>query len=89
MSELLVKKVVIGSDHAGFGLKEILKKYLTSELKLEVLDHGSHDESRCDYPDFGAKVAHTVVQDAEYLGVVVCGSGIGISIAANKVATLD
>ncbi|KRX05040.1 Sugar-phosphate isomerase, RpiB/LacA/LacB family [Pseudocohnilembus persalinus] len=78
------KIIAIGSDHAGFNLKEILKKFLTEKLGYEVLDQGPADASRVDYPDFAQKVTKQVIEK-DIFGVVVCGSGIGISVAANKI----
>ncbi|MBU5669869.1 ribose 5-phosphate isomerase B [Peptoniphilus sp. MSJ-1] len=77
-------KIAIGSDHAGFYLKEDIKKYL-EEKNIEVIDMGPSDDSRVDYPDFGHAVGHKVIDDKLDFGIVICGSGIGISIAANKV----
>lgn len=77
-------KIAVGSDHAGFELKEHVKEYL-KEKDFEIIDCGTDGLESVDYPDYGKKVGETVARgDAEY-GVVVCGSGIGISIAANKV----
>jgi ribose 5-phosphate isomerase B len=74
-----------GSDHAGFRLKEALVKALRG-WGDEVLDLGTRDaEDSVDYPDYGAAVGRAVAADAGALGVLVCGTGIGISIAANKV----
>lgn len=76
--------IAIGSDHAGYELKEGLNKYLI-ELGYETLDLGTKDLSSVDYPDFGRKVGEKVVKDHLDFGIVICGTGIGISIAANKV----
>ncbi|MBC8194848.1 MAG: ribose 5-phosphate isomerase B [Acidimicrobiia bacterium] len=77
--------IAIGSDHAGFNLKQRLAADLT-DLGHEVLDLGAHSTDRVDYPDYGEAVGRAVsVGDAE-AGVCVCGSGIGIAMAANKVA---
>lgn len=77
-------KIAIGSDHAGYPLKEHVKRYL-EEKGHEVEDLGTHGTESVDYPDYGRAVGeHVAAKKAEY-GVVVCGSGIGISIAANKV----
>jgi ribose 5-phosphate isomerase B len=73
-----------GSDHAGFQLKQALVKFLR-ELGDEVIDVGTKNEESCDYPVFGAEVGKRVAADKGSLGLVVCGTGIGISIAANKV----
>ncbi|NLW42522.1 MAG: ribose 5-phosphate isomerase B [Tissierellia bacterium] len=77
-------KISIGSDHAGFELKEHLKKYL-QECGHEVIDEGTHSLDSVDYPDYGKAVGKRVANEEAKYGVVVCGSGIGISIAANKV----
>jgi len=72
----------LGSDHAGFPLKQILRKYLT-EQKYLLKDHGTYDAASVDYPDFGHAVAQAVLQDAQSLGIAMCGSGNGISMALN------
>ncbi len=74
-----------GSDHAGLALKLALVAKL-KELGDEVIDVGTHDEASVDYPDFGAEVGRRVAAEPGALGLVTCGSGIGIGIAANKVA---
>ena len=73
-----------GSDHAGLPLKRVLVAKL-AELGDEVIDLGTNSDASVDYPTFGADVGRHVVRDPGSLGLVVCGSGIGISIAANKV----
>jgi ribose 5-phosphate isomerase B len=73
-----------GSDHAGFKLKQVLVGAL-NELGDEVVDIGTHNEDSTDYPTWGAEVGRRVAGDPTALGLVVCGTGIGISIAANKV----
>jgi ribose 5-phosphate isomerase B len=78
-------KVALGSDHAGFALKTHLKTRLAG-WGHEVLDLGTGSAESVDYPDFGAAVGRAVVEGKAERGVCVCGSGIGISIAANKVA---
>ena len=80
----MVFKWVAGSDHAGLELKRALVAKL-QELGDEVLDIGTHDTASVDYPTFGAEVGKRVAADKTLRGLVVCGSGIGISIAANKV----
>ena len=75
--------IAVASDHAGFDLKEILKRDL-QEAGHEVLDLGTHSTASVDYPDFGKAVAEAVASGRADLGVVVCGTGIGISIAANR-----
>lgn len=76
--------ICVGSDHAGFTYKEAIKSFLVHQGYV-VVDVGTDNESSVDYPDFGVAAARLVsTGEAEY-GVIVCGSGIGISIAANKV----
>ncbi len=77
-------RIAIGSDHAGYQLKEQLAEHLR-EQGHEVEDLGTHSEESVDYPDFGAAVARAVVGGKADYGVCVCGTGIGIGIAANKV----
>lgn len=77
-------KIAIGSDHAGFEAKEKAKSELAA-LGVEVVDKGANNLESVDYPDFGAAVARAVASGEVERGVLVCGSGIGISIAANKV----
>jgi ribose 5-phosphate isomerase B len=77
-------KIGIGSDHGGYELKEELKKYML-EQGIEVVDYGTNDLTSVDYPDYGKIVAEAVVNKEVERGVVICGTGIGISIAANKV----
>lgn len=78
-------RIAIGSDHAGFDLKSLLFETLTS-WGHDVIDLGTHNATvSVDYPDFGAAVGRAVADHQVELGVAICGSGIGISIAANKV----
>lgn len=77
-------KVAIGSDHAGFNHKGLIIEYLQSK-GVEVLDQGTYTSEPCDYPDVAEKVAKKVVDKEVDFGIVICGTGIGISIAANKV----
>lgn len=77
-------KVCIGSDHAGYALKEIAKKWLL-DWGYEVEDAGAFSEASVDYPDFARKVATAVARGECSRGVLICGTGIGMSIAANKV----
>lgn len=77
-------KIAIGSDHAGLPLKMEIIKHLESK-NVEVKDFGTYTEGSCDYPDFAEKVAEEVVNKNFEYGILVCGTGIGISIAANKV----
>ncbi len=77
-------KIAIGSDHAGFDAKEKTKSELAA-LGVEVIDKGAYNLDSVDYPDFGAAVAQAVVSGEVERGVLVCGSGIGVSITANKI----
>ena len=77
-------KIVIGSDHAGFALKEKVKEKLISEGH-SVVDAGPDSAARVDYPVYGAKVGKLVADGTGDRGIAICGSGIGISIAANKI----
>lgn len=79
-----MKKVGIGSDHGGFQLKESIKEYL-EELNIEYEDYGTNNEESVDYPEYGKKVANGVMTGEVEKGIVICGTGIGISLAANKV----
>ncbi|MEK6973093.1 MAG: ribose 5-phosphate isomerase B [archaeon] len=79
-------KIYIASDHAGFKAKEELKKFLQtakSEFKLE--DLGTNSEESVDYPDYAKRVAQKVAKEKNSFGILICGTGIGMSIAANKV----
>ena len=77
-------KFYIGSDHAGFKTKESLQKFLEKK-GIQTLDLGTHDEESVDYPDYAEKVAKKVAKDKGSFGLLICGTGIGMSIAANKV----
>ncbi len=78
-----MKKVFIGSDHAGFPLKEKIKKAL--DKKVQFVDVGTSGTASVDYPIYAEKVAREVALHPDTLGVLTCGSGIGMSMAANKV----
>ncbi len=74
----------IGSDHGGYALKQEIMKHL-SERGIAYRDYGTYSEESCDYPDYGEAVGRAVASGECERGIVVCGTGIGISIAANKV----
>ncbi len=76
-------KVIIGSDHGGFELKEDLKAQL-ADLKIEVVDVGTNSETAVDYPDFGRAVADPVSSGKFDRGILICGTGIGMSMVANR-----
>lgn len=77
-------KVIIASDHAGFKLKEKIKKYLERK-KIEFEDFGTDSLQSVDYPDYAIKVAREVAKDKDSRGILICGTGAGMTIAANKV----
>jgi ribose 5-phosphate isomerase B len=76
-------RIAIGSDHAGFQLKEIMSAYLR-ELKHQVVDVGTHSTEPVDYPDFAEAIGKTLREGQADRGVLICGSGVGASVAANK-----
>jgi ribose 5-phosphate isomerase B len=78
-------RIVIGSDHAAYRLKEKIKNYL-SEKGIGVEDIGAENESSVDYPDYGIKVAASVSSGKFSRGILLCGTGIGMSIVANRFA---
>ena len=78
-----MKKVYLGADSAGYELKEILKEHLT-EGGYTVVDVGTDSTASCHYPIFAAAVARGVQENSDALGILVCGTGIGMSMAANK-----
>jgi ribose 5-phosphate isomerase B len=75
--------IVIGSDHAGFALKEIIKEFLAG-LNVSVSDIGAYSDQSVDYPDFAAKVAQKIASGDFSRGILICGTGIGMSMAANR-----
>lgn len=77
------KSIAIGSDHAGFRLKEAIKAYL-DDKGYKVKDFGCYSEDRADYPDFAHPVASAVENKELEMGILICGSGNGINMAANK-----
>ncbi len=77
-------KIGIGSDHGGFELKEYIKEYLDKE-GIQYIDYGTNSTESVDYPDYGKRVSEAVVAKEVDRAIVICGTGIGISIACNKV----
>lgn len=77
-------KIGIASDHQGYEQKEALKKYLTKE-EYEVVDFGPEEDAKTDYPQFAFELTEKVVNLELELGILICGTGIGMSIASNKV----
>jgi len=82
---VLIVRVAIGSDHAGFILKEEIKSHL-SKSGIEFEDFGTHSQKSCDYPLIAQTVAGAVANGQFRFGILVCGTGIGVSISANKVS---
>jgi len=78
-----LKKIFISSDHAGYELKEAIKKYLSNK-KITFQDLGPNNIDKVDYPDFAHKVAKKVKISTSNVGILICGSGIGMNIVANK-----
>ena len=77
------KKIILASDHAGFELKETIKRFLIKKKK-KVLDLGTKNTNSVDYPDFAHILSKKMKKDDNKLGILVCGSGIGMNMAANK-----
>tara|TARA_B100000073_G_scaffold166365_1_gene137723 strand:+ start:577 stop:1002 length:426 start_codon:yes stop_codon:yes gene_type:complete len=78
-----LKKIFISSDHAGYKLKETIKSYLLKK-KLIFQDLGPNSDSKVDYPDYAHKVAKKVKSNKNHVGILICGSGMGMSITANR-----
>ena len=78
-----MKKISLSSDHAGFNLKENIKKYLIKQ-KVRVIDLGPFDNKSVDYPDYAKKVSKNIILKKSNVGILVCGSGTGMAISANK-----
>jgi ribose 5-phosphate isomerase B len=77
-------KLAIGSDHAGYSYKNIIAEWLSS-LGYEIEDLGTYSAESCDYPDYAFRVAESVSEGRNDLGILICGTGIGMSMSANKV----
>lgn len=75
--------LAIGSDHAGYALKQAVMKHL-EERGVEYKDYGTYSEASCDYPDFAEAVGQAIISGEAENGILICGTGIGISIAANR-----
>jgi ribose 5-phosphate isomerase B len=76
-------KIIIGNDHAGLDLKKHIMTYLQSK-QIEVIDVGSSEKTSVDYPDYSKIVSKEVLKDVHALGILICGTGIGMSMSANK-----
>jgi len=77
-------RLAVGGDHAGFSLKEMVIERF-GDLVTDLIDCGTHDESPCDYPDFAVEVAEKINGGQADRGLLICGSGVGVSVAANKI----
>lgn len=77
-------KIVIGNDHAAYEMKFVIKKYL-EDKGYEVINVGCDTADRVDYPDYAEKVGNAVISGEADLGIAICGTGVGMSIAANKI----
>lgn len=84
MSDKFSIRVALGGDHAGFPLKQSIAERL-GPMVTALSDCGTHSEASCDYPDFAIAVARQLVEQKADRGIVVCGSGVGVSVAANKI----
>jgi len=78
-----LKKIVIASDHAGYSLKEYVKKFLNRK-KLQIKDVGANSNEKVDYPDYAHKLSKDIKKNQNSIGVLICGSGQGMIMAANK-----
>ncbi|MDR2569056.1 MAG: ribose 5-phosphate isomerase B [Oscillospiraceae bacterium] len=78
-------KIALANDHVAYKMKTQIKEYLQS-LGYDTIDFGTDSEKRCDYPVYGEKAARAVASGEADLGIIICGTGVGISLAANKVA---
>lgn len=77
-------RVAIGGDHAGFSLKQLLVRRFGDRVAA-LVDCGTHDETSCDYPEFAVTVSQAILEGRVERGILVCGSGVGVSVAANKI----
>jgi ribose 5-phosphate isomerase B len=82
--KLLFKKICISSDHAGYNLKEFIKKSLIKK-NISIIDLGPYDDNSVDYPDFAKKISYRIKSKKSEIGILVCGSGTGMAISANKI----
>lgn len=80
---MIVNNIAIGSDHAGFELKEIIKNYLLKK-SIEIKDFGPDSDASVDYADYAHPVANFVENNKDYKGILICGSGNGVNMTANK-----
>ena len=81
--KIKIKKIILASDHAGFKLKEEIKNFLIKKRK-EILDLGTNNTDSVDYPDFAHRLSNEMKKNSKQIGILVCGSGIGMDIVANR-----
>ncbi len=84
METFVKKKIVIASDHAGFNLKESIKEFLKKEENYEIIDVGCYSCESVDYPVYGIEAVKKILKKEADLGILICGTGIGMSILANR-----
>jgi ribose 5-phosphate isomerase B len=77
-------EIYIGSDHAGYEMKEVLKKYIGEKPEFKVIDLGAFSHDSIDYPDIAREVCEKIVDEKDSLGILICGTGIGMMMSANK-----
>ncbi|MCH1441867.1 MAG: ribose 5-phosphate isomerase B [Rubripirellula sp.] len=77
-------RIALGGDHAGFPLKQVVVERLNG-ISVSLIDCGTNSSESCDYPDFAVAVAREIIEGRADRGIVVCGSGVGVSVAANKI----
>jgi len=78
-----MQKILVGSDHAGFDLKRVVTDFL-EKASFSVVDVGCHSEASCDYPDYAQALCHRIANGEADRGVLICGTGLGMCIAANR-----
>ena len=83
-----IRKIAIAADHGGYDLKEDIKTFVIENLNIEWIDLGTHSTESVDYPEYGFKMAKAITDGMADTGIIICGSGIGISIAANRNADI-
>ena len=81
--KIKIRKIILASDHAGFKLKEEIKEFLKNKRK-KVLDLGTNNDHSVDYPDYAHRLSKKIKDGSNYLGILICGSGIGMDMTANK-----
>jgi len=79
-----ITSLYIGSDHAGFEMKEMLKKYIAEKPEFKLIDLGAFSQDSIDYPDIAREVCEKIVDEKGSLGILICGTGIGMMMTANK-----